>query len=190
MTFQTNRTCAKKWSNLEGAVLDKEKPHTLPNVVACSGIGRTNGGDRAGVGAIAVLLPVVLAADGWKERHDDLLFHELRAVHDDDFGHRGLVLPEPLLQRRAEFGTGVSSPAPLIYVSASHGPASPERRGDCDKQKEAPALQPGSLILSNQSCAVQFVTSSSWPAFCNNHRSRRCGCPNPTSHACCISVRL
>ncbi len=49
-----------------------------------------------------------------KERHDDLLFHELRAVHDDDLGHRRLVLPEPLLQRRAEFGTDVPSPALLI----------------------------------------------------------------------------
>jgi hypothetical protein len=65
--FQTNRTSAKKWSNLEGAVLDKEKPHALPNVIACSGIGRTDGGGCAGIGAIAVLLPVVLAADGGKE---------------------------------------------------------------------------------------------------------------------------
>jgi hypothetical protein len=116
VTQAAGRSSHQKWGNAEGAVLDKEKPHALPNIRVRSRISRTGGGDRAGVGAIALLLPVVLAADGGKGRHDDLLFHELRAVHDDDFGHRRLVLPEPILQWRAEFGACAPSPALLIYV--------------------------------------------------------------------------
>jgi hypothetical protein len=51
-----------------------------------------------------------------------VLFHELCAVHDDDFGHRRLVLPKPRLQ----WGLSrVSAPPPALLIdgaSAGHLP--------------------------------------------------------------------
>jgi hypothetical protein len=109
----------------------------------------------------------------------------MRNADDDDLMHRRPVLPKPRLQRGAEFGAGAPPPALSMTLQAPPG-----RRSKFDGKSEAPAGQPGLLTLSNQARFRQSVTSSSWPASCSNHRPRRCACPNPTSRAYCISVRL
>jgi hypothetical protein len=47
---------------------DQEKPHAHPNIVAGSRIRHTDGGDRAGIGAIAEFLPMVLGEDCGERR--------------------------------------------------------------------------------------------------------------------------
>jgi hypothetical protein len=62
---------------------------------------------------------MVLAAVRDQERHHELLFHQLRAMHDDDFWHWRLVLPKPRLQWGAQFGAGDPPPALLIRVAGT-----------------------------------------------------------------------
>jgi hypothetical protein len=99
----------------------EEKPHALPNILDGSRIRRIDRRHRAGVGAIAVLLPLVLTPDRGEERHDKLLFHQLCAMHDDDLRHRRLVLPKPRLQRGAQFGADAPPPPLSMTLQASAG---------------------------------------------------------------------
>jgi hypothetical protein len=45
--------------------------------------------------------------EGW--RHDFLLFHQLSTVHDDDFRHWWVLLPEPVLSRAGRGGGATST---------------------------------------------------------------------------------
>ena len=68
-----------------------------PNPPAGFRIRRADRADRPGIGAIAILLPMVFEAEHEGGRHDILLFHQLSAVHDDCVGHRRVLLSKPVL---------------------------------------------------------------------------------------------
>src|SRR5712672_3169584 len=75
---------------------------------------RTTCRNASGIGAIALLLPVVLKAGRKRFRHDIVLFHQLSAVHDDDFRHWRVVLSKPVLSCgvRAPPAGGQVTPTP------------------------------------------------------------------------------
>jgi hypothetical protein len=56
-----------------------------------------------------------------------LLFHQLSAVHDDDFRHWRVLLPKPVLSRGA--GVGAAAPLPALLIDAAIIAAALNERG-------------------------------------------------------------